>query len=138
MNSRRQMTGNVLILLGALLLFGSAGAKLAHVPRVVSELSAHGFADRKLMIIGALEITCALLFVIRYTRSAGLLLVSAYMGGAIATHVGRGTPWIPTAIVLSLLWLGAYLRHPMILWSFAVPGQDAHRAVRPTVELQGK
>ncbi len=80
---KRRITGNALIVLGSLVLLGSAGAKLAHVPVVVSELGAMGFDGNKLMFIAVLEILSALLFLIPLTRSIGLLLASAFLGGAI-------------------------------------------------------
>ena len=115
----RSIAGTILLSLVALALFGGAAAKLAHVPRMVSELGALGFYGSRLTAIALLEIASALLFVLRPTRSLGLLLASAYLGGAIATHVGHGSPWFQPALVLSLLWLGTYLRHPVILWSLA-------------------
>src|SRR3989442_7465249 len=84
---RRQVAGGVLIALGGLVLLASAAAKFARVPPIVAELGAFGFAGSKLMLIAAIEAVSALLFLIPRTRSAGLLLVSSYLGGAIATHV---------------------------------------------------
>jgi len=99
------------------MLIGSAGAKFARVPKVVTELRAMGFDGYRVMLIAVLELLSALLFFIPSTRSAGLLLVSSFMGGAIATHVQHGQPFLQPAFLLSLLWLGAWLRHPEILWS---------------------
>jgi DoxX-like protein len=128
-SNTRRIAGKVLISLGSLLLMGSAIAKFAHVPKVAAELAAMGFDGDRLIAIGILEILSALLFLIRSTRSIGLLLVSAYMGGAIATHVGHGSSPMQPAFVLFLLWLGAYLSLPQILWSFgsSFHTQDAHQ-----------
>jgi len=104
--------------LGAVMLLGSATAKLAHVPRVVSELAANGVAGNSLTFIATLEVVSALLFLIPATRSAGLLLVSAFLGGAIATHLEHAQSIAGPSFVLVLLWLGAWLRHPEILWSW--------------------
>jgi hypothetical protein len=59
-----------------------------------------------------------MLFLIPATRSLGLPLISAYLGGAIAAHLGYGQQLaaIRPAILLGILWLGAWLRHPEILW----------------------
>ena len=114
---KRRITGTVLIVLASVMLIGSAGAKLAHVPRVVAEVGAMGFDGNKLIFIATLEILSAVLFLVPVTRSFGLLMVSAFMGGAIATHVGHDKPLIQPAIVLVIFWLGTWLRHPQILWS---------------------
>jgi len=103
------------------MLIGSAGAKFAHVPKVVTELVAMGFDGNKLMLIAILEILSALLFLIPVTRSFGLLLVSSFLGGAIATHMQHNQPIVQPSFVLFLIWLGAWLRHPQILWSLIQP-----------------
>lgn len=117
MNTKRRVAGNILIFLSGLMLLGSAGAKLAHVPRVVSELGAMGFGDGKLLFVALLEVVSALLFLIPFTRSAGLLLVSSFLGGAIATHLQHAQSIAAPSFVLILLWLGAWLRHPEAEWS---------------------
>ncbi len=114
---RRQVAGSVLIALGGVVLLASAAAKFARVPPIVAELGAFGFVGSKLILIAVIEVLSALLFLIPRTRSAGLLLVSSYLGGAIATHVQHDQSVVQPAVVLTILWLGAWLRHPEILWS---------------------
>jgi hypothetical protein len=116
-SKKRRVAGNVLIFLGGFVLVASAGSKFAQVPKVVSELGAMGFEGSRLMFIAVLEMLSAILFVVPFSRAAGLLLVSAYMGGAIATHIQHGQSPIQPAIVLAILWLGTWLRHPEAVWS---------------------
>lgn len=117
-NGIRRNTGMILIILGAVMLLGSACAKLAHVPQVVSEMASLGLAGNRLTFVAALEVLSALLFLIPATRSFGLLMVSAFLGGAIATHLQHGQSIVGPSVVLVLMWLGASLRHPEILWSW--------------------
>lgn len=117
MNAKRRILGNVLIFIVGFMLLGSAGAKLAHVPKVVSELGAMGFDGNKLIFIAILEIVSALLFLIPFTRSAGLLLVSSFLGGAVATHLQHDQSIAQPSFVLFLVWLGTWLRHRRMLWS---------------------
>ncbi len=114
----RRIAGLVLMVVGTLALCGSSATKLAHVPKVVAELSQLGFDGFKLQIVIALEILSATLFIIPWTRAFGLLLVSAYFGGAIATHLQHNQSPFSPALFLTLLWLGTWLRHPAVLWSF--------------------
>src|SRR5713226_1815622 len=93
----RRIAGNILISLGGLVLVGSSAAKFAQVPKMVSELGAMGFDGHKLTFIAVLEILSAVLFLVPLTRSIGLLLASAYMGGAIATHLQHNQPFIQPA-----------------------------------------
>jgi DoxX-like family len=113
----RFRVGTILIYLLSLLLVGSAVAKFAQIPKVASQMAAMGFDGNKLIFITLLEIASAILFVYPRTRSFGLLMVSAYLGGAIATHVGHNHPPFQPAVVLALFWLAAWLRHPEMLWS---------------------
>jgi hypothetical protein len=117
----RVRAGAILIYLLSVLLTGSAAVKFAHVPQPTSELAELGFGGGNLTLIAVLEVSSAVLFALPRTRSFGLLLVSAYLGGAIATHVGHHQllPSFRPAIVLALIWLAAWLRHPEMLWSIA-------------------
>ena len=132
MNAKRRIAGKILIFLGGLMLLGSATAKLAHVPKVVSELGAMGFDGSKLTFIALLEVVSALLFLIPLTRSLGLLLVSSFLGGAVATHLQHGQPMVQPSFALSLIWLGTWLRHRGMLWSFgSLPQQKSQTADAP-------
>ena len=115
---RRLMGGNFLIGLTGLLLVGSAASKFAHIPKVVTQMAAIGLDSDRLMFVAVLEAVCTALFLIGATRPIGLLLISAYLGGAVATHLQHGLPLAQPSFVLALVWLGAWLRHPEILWSF--------------------
>jgi hypothetical protein len=113
----RRIVGNILITLISVALLGSAAAKLAHVPAVVSAMSANGVFGDRLTFVGILEVLSAVTLLIPATRSIGLLLISSFLGGAIATHFEHGQSIVPPSFVLVLAWLGTWLRHPFILWS---------------------
>lgn len=114
----RAWVGRIMIYFLSFVLAASAVAKFAGIPKVASQMAAMGFDGQKLTMIAVLEIISALLFAFPRTRSIGLVMVSAYLGGAIATHVGHNQPPFQPAIVLGLFWLAAWLRHPQVLWSF--------------------
>ena len=97
------------------LLTGSAIAKLIPVPKVAEQMALVGFAGGRLTFIAVLEITSALLFAYPRTRSFGLLMVSAYLGGAIAAHVGHGQLGWQPAVVLGLVWLSVWLRRREVI-----------------------
>lgn len=40
----------------------------------------------------------------------GAVLLTGYLGGAIASHVRLGEPFIPPLILAALVWGGLYLR----------------------------
>ncbi len=74
--------------------------------------------DGKLMLIGMGELIAAIFFLIPRTSSLGVLLLSAHLGGSIATHMEHGEMFIPQAIMLLLVWVANYLRNPEMLASF--------------------
>ena len=74
--------------------------------------------ENHLLLIGAGELTIALLFAIPKTHSLGVLLLSAYMGGAIVTHMQHGESYVLQSVILALIWVAGYLRHPELLQSF--------------------
>ena len=111
----RRRVGSVLLHFLSLVLIGSATAKLIAIPQVAAQMAELGFAGSRLTLIAALEIISALLFAFPRSRWFGLLMVSAYLGGAIATHIGHGQLLkLQPEIVLALIWLATWLRHPQV------------------------
>jgi hypothetical protein len=70
-------------------------------------------------VIGAGELASAVLLLIPRTSSLGLLLTSAFWGGAICLHMSKGEPFVLQSVFLLLIWVGAYLRVPGTFASFA-------------------
>jgi len=125
----RRIAGKILFTVGGVMLLASAGMKLAHVPGVVKGMAVFGIDDAKLTLIGLEEALCTILYLIPRTRSLGLLLISAHMGGAIATHFEHNNSALVPSIFLGFLWLGAWMRHPNILWSFCGKNSESRRNV---------
>jgi len=96
---------------------GSAAGKLVSAAPVV-EMFEKWRLGNQLTLIGVGELVSALLFLIPVTNSLGLLLLSAYLGGAIVTHMQHGEPYVVPAVLLVLVWVAGYLRHPEVLQSF--------------------
>src|SRR5262249_4367872 len=98
----------------------SSVLKFAGVPGVVHQMAQDGFSGGKLALVAGLELLSGLLFLYPRTRSFGLLLFSAFLGGAICTHVqiGELPKAFGPALLLALAWIGTSLRHAEALWSF--------------------
>jgi hypothetical protein len=65
-------------------------------------------------ILGIILLTCVTVYVIPRTSIVGAILLTGYLGGAVATHLRVGDPLFshilfPTYMG-TLLWLGLYLR----------------------------
>lgn len=113
----RRIVGNSLVAVGAGALFAASIAKIVNAPQMVAQLNADGFMG-KIGLLAAIEIVSALAFAIPTTRALGLPLVSAFLGGAVATHIQHGLSPAAPALLLGLCWLGAWVHDPIALWSF--------------------
>lgn len=117
----RQRAGDVFIHLSVFVFIASGVSKFVHVPLAVTEMGLLGLTGSRYLLVASIEITSGVLLLIRPIRSVALLFISAHVGGAICAHLiaGQYFAMVPSAIVLSLCWLGAFLRHPQILWSLS-------------------
>jgi uncharacterized membrane protein YphA (DoxX/SURF4 family) len=109
-------TGRVISTLPVLLLFFSASLKLAHPPQVVDQFTGRfGYPASLLTTLGILEISCALLYAIPRTAVFGAIVMTGFLGGAIATHVRIFDSGFVTGLVVGILaWAGLYLREPRL------------------------
>jgi hypothetical protein len=102
----------MMILAGSFKLFASTS------PQIVEGMGKVGLGD-KILLIGAGELISAVLLLIPFTRSLGVLLVSAFWGGVICVHMTHGESYAFYAVLLALTWVGAYLRDPLTFSSFS-------------------
>jgi len=70
-------------------------------------------------LFGIMEIAFAVCFVFSRTMKAGLLLLTAYFGGAIAVELPYGAYAIAPLVLLALVWTAAFLRRKEIFISAA-------------------
>jgi hypothetical protein len=61
-------------------------------------------------LFGAMEIAFALCFILKRTMKAGLLLLTAYFGGAMAVELPYGTYAIVPLVLLAFIWVAAFVR----------------------------
>jgi hypothetical protein len=108
----RNITGWVLTALIGLLLIFSAIIKIKGGDEMAKNIVAMGLTMDNIKIIGVVEIICALLFIIPRTGVLGTLLVAAYLGGAIATHVEHQLPVMMPILVECLVFITAIIRFP--------------------------
>ncbi|SRR5258708_7130569 len=83
-------------------------------PRVVVEATVQlGYPESVIVGLGIVLITCTVLYMIPPTSVLGAILLTGYLGGAVATHVRVGEGLFPIlfpVIVGVLIWLGLWLR----------------------------
>jgi hypothetical protein len=90
----------------------SASIKFMRPPQAMDMfVQKFGYPESTLLVIAVLEVSCVLLYAIPRTAFLGAVLLTAYLGGAIATHVRVGDPSFVTPLGLGILaWVGLYLR----------------------------
>ena len=84
---------------------------------------------RRLHVDDAHELVCLAVYIIPRTSPFGAILLTGYLGGAVATHVRVGDPLFthilfPTYIGL-LIWAGLYLRDDRLRTFVAEPTAQA-------------
>ncbi len=62
------------------------------------------------MPLGIVELVCTILYAIPQTSILGAILLTAYFGGATATHVRMGEPFYFPVVFGILVWAAMYLR----------------------------
>jgi hypothetical protein len=90
----------------------SATWKLTHNAWYVREFTRIGWPESALSLLAFLQLGCVVLFLIPRTSILGAILLTGYLGGAIATYVRIGEPY-PVLVPLStsmIAWLGLYFR----------------------------
>ena len=73
-----------------------------------------GYPEGVLLGLGIVELTCTILYLIPQTAVLGAILLTGYMGGAIATHLRMGEPYAFQIVFGVLIWGGLYLREPRL------------------------
>lgn len=105
-------------LFGLFMLGASVAPKLMGMPVAQETMAALGWPDAPLMLIGALELICTLLFLFPPTGLLGAVLMMAILGGAMVTQIRAGSPLASHTLVGIYLgvamWGGLILRDPRI------------------------
>ena len=107
-------TGRIMSGLTVAFLAFDAAAKLARLEPVVKGTAELGYPIATIVPIGVVLLTCVVLYLIPRTAILGAVLLTGYLGGAIATHVRVGHPLASHVLfpiyVAAFVWGGLYLR----------------------------
>ena len=109
--------GRLITLAPVAIVLMSARWKLTHDPWYVGEFARIGWPASTLEPLAILQLTAIALLVIPWTAVLGAILLTGYLGGAIASYVRIGEfnpPLVPLTTAL-LAWLGVFLREQR-LW----------------------
>lgn len=107
-------TGRIMSTLPALFLLMDGVGKLVKPAPVVEGTVQLGYPESVLLGLGIVLLACTILYVIPRTAVLGAILLTGYLGGAVATHVRVGSPLFTHILfpvyVAVLIWGGLYLR----------------------------
>jgi hypothetical protein len=111
--------GRVLSGLAVLFLFVDAIGKLLRVGPVVEGTVKLGYQENIVFALGVLLLTGVVLYVMPWTSVIGAIYLTAFLGGAVATHVRVGSPLATHVLfgvyVAVFLWGGLALRTPRLM-----------------------
>lgn len=106
-------TARVISALPALFLLLDGTLKLIKPAPVVEATVRLGYPESVIVGLGIVLIACTVLYLIPRTSVLGAILLTGYLGGAVATHVRVGEGLFPVSfpiIMGVLVWGGLWLR----------------------------
>jgi hypothetical protein len=113
-SKKKLWAGRIISAVPILFLLIDGIMKVVKPPIVVNATVQLGYAETVIVPLGILLVTCTVLHMIPPTSVLGAILLTGYLGGAVATNVRVGTPlfgYILFPVYLGILiWLGLYLR----------------------------
>jgi len=123
---RNSALGARVIVVCALVLVASSMLKFWHPGPILTYLGSMGYEGADVYLIAVIELATALLLLFPRTRTFGLFMASAYLGGAVAAHVAihrytSNDPFVAfmamhthigtlePGVLLAALWFGSWL-----------------------------
>lgn len=83
-------------------------------PQMTEGLVKYGWPASAVKTVIALEMGSLAVYLIPQTAVLGAVLLTGYLGGAVATHLRAGEPPTMAVVVAGFVWLGLYLREPRL------------------------
>ena len=121
--SRKQLwTGRVLSGVASAFFLMDGAMKLAKPAAVVQATLQLGFPESTILGIGIVLLVCTVLYLIPRTALLGAVLLTGYLGGAVASNVRVSTPWFNILFPVffgCVVWAGLYLRDRRLRSIFA-------------------
>ena len=114
MISKMQLwAGRIMSTLTSIFLMFDGVMKLLKPPVVVKATLQLGYAESTIVGIGVTLLVCTLLYIVPRTSTVGAILLTGYLGGAVASNVRADMPLFNVVfpmIVAGLAWSGLWFR----------------------------
>ena len=106
--------GRITSALPVAFLLVDAAMKVIKAPAVVAGTTQAGYPESVVSPLGIVLLICTILYTIPRTSILGAILLTGYLGGAVATHVRMSDPLFSHILVPVyfgvMVWGGLYLR----------------------------
>jgi DoxX-like family len=110
----RFVIGSILTGLVSAFLAFDVVLKVLQLAPAIETTTQLGYPVETILWIGLIELVFLVLYLVPRTSILGAVLLTGYLGGAIATHVRVGSPLLGYTLfpiyVAAMLWGGIYLR----------------------------
>src|SRR5688572_6007303 len=107
---KTQVIGRIITAIPVAFLAFDAAIKLMNIEAVQQSFQRLGYQTSIALAIGLLELACLVVYVVPKTSVFGAVLLTGFLGGAIATHARVGDPLLTHSLfpvyVAILLWTG--------------------------------
>ena len=113
-STRSRWAGRVLGGVPVLFLFMDSAIKLIHIAAVTEGSARLGFPDQLSRPLGVILLACTTLYLVPRTAVLGAVLLTGYLGGAVAIHARIGDPLLSHTLFPVyfgvMLWGSLFLR----------------------------
>jgi sorbitol-specific phosphotransferase system component IIC len=109
---KRNVIGGILSALVGLMLIASATDKIIGSEHALQMGASFGLSAGTYSVLGIIEILSVVIFLYPRTGIAGTLLLSSYLGGAIATHLQHQQNILFPMVFEAAVWIAAVIRFP--------------------------
>lgn len=117
-SSKRIWAGRIISAIPVLFLLFDGTIHIMRTAPVVAGFAQAGFPISTAVPLGIIEIACIILYVIPRTSVLGAILLTGYLGGAVATNVRQQLPMLGYVLapvyVAVFIWGGLWLRDDRI------------------------
>jgi len=106
--------GWILTILASGMFLMSATFKIMAPPMVIDNLGHLGWQQSQLGLLAALEIACVVLYLVPPLSVFGAIILTGFLGGAMATHIRVGEAVYMHVVLGLFIWIGLILREPRL------------------------
>ncbi len=111
--------GRVLSGIVILFLLFDGITKLMHIAPVIEAMTQLGYPESSITTVGVLVLICTALYALPRTAALGAVLLTGFLGGAVATNLRVDAPLFTHLLfsfyVAAFIWSGLLLREPRLL-----------------------